>query len=167
MKIFKTIFVVACLTTLLWAANTVLTGVALKNSTVDSTTLGATTPSSGAFTTLTSNAGATVSGGFIVNSGIQSGTGFKHFRVTGGSCTTSGTQGSTCQTPSISLPGTAYADTNYTITCMEDGFIAVNTGTPTVIGTGTKTTSSFTLVVAQVGAVAAAYGAIDCVSAHD
>jgi hypothetical protein len=133
----------------------------IVSSVIDSTPIGSTTPSTGAFTTLTTNS-------LIVNGGVSSaGTGFKHFRVNGGSCTTSGSQGSTCQTGSISLPGTAYPDTNYTVSCFEDGFITVNVGTPGIIGIGTKTASSFTLVVAQIGSVAASYGAVDCITIHD
>lgn len=172
-RTFQILFFVCLATLLLWAANTTLTQVTLKNSTVDSSPVGSITPSSGAFTTLSSSGaftpsgGTTVSGGLVINGGVQSGTGFKHFRVTGGSCTTSGSQGSTCQTGAISIPGTAYADTNYTGVCMLDGQIATNTATPAIQGFGSKSTASFTLVVMQVGSAAASYGALDCVTMHD
>lgn len=135
---------------------TTLTSVAIKNSTLDSTPIGATTPSTAVVTSLT------------VNTGVSSaGTGFKHFRVTGGSCTTGGSQGSTCQTAAISIPGTAYADTNYSLVCELDGSIATNTATPAIMGAASKSTGSFTLTVIQVGTSAASYGAIDCITVHD
>lgn len=135
---------------------TTVTSIAIKNSTLDSSPIGGTTPSTAVVTLLT------------INQGVSSaGTGFKHFRVTGGSCTTPGGQGTTCQTTSISIPGTAYADTNYSLVCELDGSIATNTATPAIMGAASKAAGSFTLTVIQVGTAAASYGAIDCITVHD
>src|SRR6185369_11765369 len=87
------------------------------NSTIDSTTIGATTPSSAVVTQLG------------VNTGIsQSGTGAKHFRGT--SCTTAASAGATCPT-TVTWPGGAFANTNYTYVCFTngDGNAALNSGT--------------------------------------
>ncbi|HEY6351981.1 MAG TPA: hypothetical protein VI636_21510 [Candidatus Angelobacter sp.] len=95
---------------------------------------------------------------------VQS-TGFKHFRLASGtSCTTPGAQGSGCTTGSISLPGPAFPDSNYTLVCIMEG---PATGSPVIQDIGSKTPSSFTLGVTQVGNIASSYGAADCIAIHD
>ena len=95
---------------------------------------------------------------------VQS-TGFKHFRLASGtSCTTPGAQGSGCTTGSIALPGPPFPDANYTLVCIMEG---PATGSPVIQVIGSKTASSFTLGVMQVGNVASSYGAADCIAIHD
>ena len=95
---------------------------------------------------------------------VQS-TGFKHFRLASGtSCTTPGTQGSECTTGSIALPGPAFPDANYTIVCVLEG---PSTGSPVIQGIASRSPSSFTLGVLQVGTAASSYGAADCIAVHD
>ena len=95
---------------------------------------------------------------------VQS-TGFKHFRLASGtSCTTPGAQGSGCTTGSISLPGPAFPDANYTLVCIMEG---PATGSPVIQVVGSKSPSSFTLGVMQVGNVASSYGAAACIAIHD
>src|SRR6185312_13629689 len=89
------------------------TGAAIVNSTINSTTIGATTPSTVAATSLTSSTSAQFNGSLLNN-----GTGFKHIRVT--SCTTaSGSDVNFCNT-TVTWPTPAFPDTNYTYGCSSD-----------------------------------------------
>jgi len=131
-----------------FAAFTTITSIALVNSTIDSTPIGATTPSTGAFTSL------------IVNTSIPTtSSAVKIFQSSGTSCTTSGTAGNVCTSSSISIPGPAFADTGYFGGCETEG---ANTGSPVIQGLASKTTNTIQVGVLQGGSVASSYGTIDC-----
>jgi hypothetical protein len=125
------------------------TGAAIVNSTINSTTLGATTPSTAAVTQ------------FAVNTGVtNSGTGFKHVRAT--SCTTPASAGGFC-TGTVSWPGAAFADVNYTFGC-----IAIGSGQATFLVGSTPTTTGITAeVMNSSGNSAAVSVTLDCWAMHD
>jgi len=111
---------------------------AITNSTIDSTTIGATSPSAGAFTTLSSTQPVTLGGRLTENAGvINSGVGLKHVRVA--SCTAIGS-GGFCPT-TVTWPS-AWADTNYTEVCSVE-----NTAVLYVVGITSKSTTSISVIV--------------------
>lgn len=87
----------------------------------------------------------------------NSGTGWKHIH-SATTCTTGAAVGATCTTAAISWNGTAFANTNYDLTCTLSGTL---TNVPVVIGT-TKSTGSFTVTIAALTAAAATYAEVDC-----
>lgn len=128
-------------------ANTVLTGLAIQNSTIDSTTIGATTPS-------------TLAGTFPASSTV------KIFQTTGTSCTTGGVAGNQCTTSAITFPGPAWVDTGYIGGCWTEG---PSTGSPVIQGISggaDKTTTTFKISVMEVGSVASAYNTANCIFFH-
>lgn len=127
------------------------TRAAIINSTVDSTTIGATTPSSVVATQLGVNTGVTNSGG-----------GFKHTRVA--SCTTAATTNATCTT-TVTWPGGAFADTSYTFGCISDGNGAANFQGSDVAN---KTAASIHAIVQNTpGNSAATSVTLNCWGMHD
>lgn len=150
MKIRNTWFILGAvifLSTLLFAV-TKLRQVQLVSSTIDSTTIGATTPSSAVLTTLKVN-----------TSVLNNGSALQHLRVS--SCTTgSGANGFCGGTITWNV---AWADTNYTAVCMIDGSATIS-----VQGTASKTTTQIGYVVYNVnGNTAAASGTLNCIAMHD
>lgn len=134
-----------------------LTGAAIVNSTINSTTIGATTPSTGAFTTFSSST-SSVFNGSITNTG----TGIKHVRVA--SCTTAASANAFCNT-TVTWPAPAFPDTNYTYGCSGDG-----NGAAMVQGTasGSKTASTFIAVVLNTpGNSLASSVTLNCWAFHD
>src|SRR5579859_1328642 len=129
----------------------------IVSSTITSTTTAATTPSTGAFTTLSST-GATFN-----TSVVNSGTGFKHVRTL--SCTTAASASASCST-TVTWPGTAFADTNYTYGCNLDqtgGFTAYLNS-----DSGSKTTSTVSVrIINTPGNSTAANGTLNCWAWHD
>jgi hypothetical protein len=98
-----------------------------------------------------------------INTGItSSGTGLKHVR-SGTTCTTAAAVGAICTTASISLPGTAFPDPAYTLSCTLQGAL---TNVPVVIDTN-KSAGSFTVTIAALTAAAASYAEVDCIAIHD
>jgi hypothetical protein len=132
---------------------------AITNSTIDSTSIGSTTPAAGAFTTLSSTSPVTFGGRLTENAGvINSGIGLKHVRV--GSCTATGA-GAFCSTV-VTWPS-AWADTNYTEVCSVD-----NTAVLYVVGiTGKTTTSTSVIVEVSPGNSGSFSGIINCIGMHD
>ena len=125
------------------------TRAAIINSTIDSTTIGATTPSSAVVTQLGVNTGVT-----------QTGTGVKHFRGT--SCTTTSGAGGFCQTI-ITWPGAVFTDTNYTAVCNVENTVVLY-----LQGYNNKTTSQITTIIQlSAGNTTAASGTLDCIAIHD
>jgi hypothetical protein len=152
MKTFKTALNIICF----WFAVSVFcygfakfTQAVIINSTINSTTIGATTPSTGAFTQLGVSTGVT-----------NSGTGIKHFRGT--SCTTASSAGAFCQTI-ITWPGGAFADTSYTAVCNIE-----NTAVLYLANYNNKTTSQITTIIQlSAGNTTGASGTLDCIAFHD
>jgi hypothetical protein len=87
--------------------------------------------------------------------------GFKHARVAS-TCTTAATLGSAC-TFTVALPGTAFANTNFTSTCTGAG---ATTGVP-ILTVRAVTTSQLTLQIQAGSAAAATIGGADCIAVHD
>lgn len=110
--------VVAC-----WASYTKLQSVAIQNSIINSTTIGATTPSTGRFSSLGVSTFAGNKCIFSDGSGnLQEADGncsgqWQVSSATG--CTTGGVAWNTCQT-TVTWP-VAFADTNYIVTCQGIG----------------------------------------------
>ncbi len=98
---------------------------------------------------------------FTFNVGIgPDGSGFKHKRV--GGCATSAVQFNTCDTTVIWT--TAFADTNYTVTCTGD---VIASGVPQIEGVTVKAAASITVRTIALTAVAAKYTTLDCSATHD
>lgn len=111
--------------------------------------------------------GETGTGGRIVtdnhpsfSGGIaNSGTGLKHVRAT--TCTTEARIGATCTSSAITLPGAAFADTAYTLSCTLESPVHE----PHIIGVAKKP-GSFSITIAS-DTAAAAGGIADCIAIHD
>lgn len=97
-----------------------------------------------------------------INTGVvNNGSGFQHFRNTGGTCGTNGTVGNTCTT-TMNWPA-SFADTNYDVVCT--GILQQNYGTLSV---STKNAGSVVVLVAQVAAGGgASFNEVDCIGVHD
>lgn len=134
-----------------------LTGANIVNSTINSTTIGSTTPSTGAFTALSSSTSAIFNGG-ITNTG----TGFKHVRAT--SCTTTSGVGTGNCTGTVTWPAPAFADTNYTYGCAVEGGGQVMF---TNVVTGSKTTSTMQYTILNTPGNGSSSGIIECWAFHD
>jgi hypothetical protein len=91
----------------------------------------------------------------------NSGTGLKHVRSST-SCTTTADQWATCTSPTISWPGTAFADTYYTISCS----LVSMSNLPALVGI-TKAVGGFTYTIQTLAAVASSVTEIDCIAIHD
>lgn len=100
-RICLTVLILMCASLLFGFALTTLNSVALKNSTVDSTTIGATTPSTGVFTTVGST------------TGLARNTGIQYFGGT--TCTTAAATNANCTT--TFTWNQAFADTSYSFVC--------------------------------------------------
>jgi hypothetical protein len=108
------------------------------------------------------NSTASFAGVVNFNGGIaQTGTGVKHARVAG--CATAASIGATCDT-TVTWAGTAFADTNYTVTCSGQG---ITTGVPRIQSLQTKAASSITVRSEATTAAAAQFALINCVAMHD
>jgi hypothetical protein len=99
----------------------------------------------------------------LSNRGLQNNAGgFKHQRF-GASCTTSATAFSTCN----NSPGygwtTAFADSNYTVSCQGMG---IASGVP-VISSVIVSASQVVVGIANLTAVAAQFSGVDCIAVHD
>lgn len=130
------------------------TGAAIVNSTINSTTIGATTPSTVAATALTSSTSAQLN-----SSVLNTGTGFKHMRAA--SCTTPATNPGTCST-TLTWPTPAFADANYTLVCTSENSAAY------VGGAGSKTTTQFNVNIFNNPPVNTAISVtLDCIGVHD
>lgn len=137
----------------LWAFSTVRQA-SIVNSTINSTTIGATTPSTAAVTTLTSSASAQFNGSVANN-----GTGFKHVRAT--SCTTPATNPGTCAT-TVTWPTPAFADANYTAVCVSE-----NSGAY-VGGVGSHSATNFSVNIFNNPPASTAISVtLDCIGVHD
>jgi len=133
------------------------TGAAIVNSTINSTTIGATTPSTVAATTLTASTSTQMNG-----SVLNTGTGFKHVRVT--SCTTTAVANNFCNT-TVTWPGSAFPDTNYTYGCSTDGDGKAAYQTT---ASGSKGTSSIVAVIQNTpGNSLAVSETLNCWAFHD
>jgi len=100
-------------------------------------------------------------GQLSIPSGIDaSGGGMKIILAQGLGCSTAASVGATCTTGAISLPGTAFPNTSYALSCT----MSSTSGVPTIVGV-TKSTASFTLTVAALTASVAS-GSVDCVALH-
>lgn len=135
-KAFKIVFFLL-LTVMAMYGFAKFTGANIVNSTINSTAIGATTPSTGAFTALTSSTSILFNG-----SVLASGTAFKHIRVT--SCTTAaGSDTNFCNT-TVTWPAPAFPDTSYSYGCSGDG-----NGAASFVNTSSasKTASSIVAVV--------------------
>lgn len=129
-----------------------LRNLAITLSTINSTTLGATTPAAGTFTALGANTGVDASK-----------TGFKHFRGT--SCTTAAVASASCNT-TVTWPGSAFADTNYTAGCSLND--VTTPGAAWDFGTGTKTTTTMVTGIQNIpGSSLAVSGQLNCWAIHD
>jgi hypothetical protein len=147
MKTLKIIafFLAVCI--LSWGV-TRLTSVVMVNSTVDSTSLGATTPSSAAVTTLR------------INTGVPPGKGFQHVRQL--TCTTPAITYGTCST-TINWP-TPFVDGLYSAVCTLDS----TSGSMVVEETGSKFPTTMIVTVGNYGAnVNANVATVNCVGIHD
>jgi len=133
----KTILVLASTLALLLAAYglTKITSVQIVNSHIDSTPIGSTTPSTGAFTTATAT---TFTGNLSGNATTASSiVGLKIF-TTGATCQTTASGSVTC-TGSFSVPGSPYTSSaTWNIICNGIG----GTGFPIFIDAGTPTSGS-------------------------
>jgi hypothetical protein len=100
-----------------------------------------------------------MNGRLTVGTGVaNSGGGLKHMRFQG--CFTSGSQGNASCVMTVSWPGTAFPDTNYTLSCMtfsEPGVVFMST----VKAAGSINASFFS---ATSGLAA---GEVDCIAIHD
>jgi hypothetical protein len=113
-------------------------------------------------------------GGAIKNSSFAAGmgvggTGLKHFRicasgceVTATPCSTSGVLGNSCAV-SLNYPGTAFADTNYTIAC---SLVGSPTGIP-IVGVSVTGTATFQYYIQSAAASVATITEIDCIAIHN
>lgn len=142
--------VLVLLVTGLWAFSNIRKA-NITNSNIDSSPIGATTPSSGVLTTLGVNIGVS-----------NHATGFQHV-VGFASCTTPSGANQACNT-SLSW-NTAFADTTYTAVC---GVNTILSGGEVVItGTGSRTTAGITVQITNNGAnTAASQVTLDCIGIH-
>jgi hypothetical protein len=153
MKTFKTILNIICF----WLAVSMFaygfakfTQAVIINSTINSTTIGATTPSTGAFTQFAVSTGVTPTGG-----------GFKHQRGT--TCTTAAGTNGECGT-TVTWGGGAFADTSYTSGCTVES----TAGTVQYLYGGGKAAASVSFQVMNTpGNTGAASGTYDCWAFHD
>jgi len=130
------------------------TGANIVNSTINSTAIGGTTPSTGAFTTLTSSTSAQFNGSVLNN-----GTGFKHVRQAS-TTTGSGVNGTSSTT--VTWPTPAFPDGNYTTVCVSENSAAF------VAGVGSHTATNFNVNIENSpGATAAVSVILDCIGVHD
>ncbi len=171
-------------------ANQIFRNMAIVSSNVDSTPIGASTPSTGKFTSLSLPTGqnmTSVAGGtsgivesLSTTSGLVNGqvpcwdsSGqlnpsdctakyILHGSATG--CTTGSGAAATCNT-TITWNGSGFPDTNYQATCTGTN-PSTGLGVPYIAGTSSKATGTI-VVISSNGqgsqAVAAAFGGIDCV----
>lgn len=148
----QTLLIVITTVALAFAATTKLNKVAIQNSTVDSTTIGATTPSSVVVTTFQAN-----------TSMLSTGTAFKHTRGT--TCTTAASLNASCAT-TVSWPGSNFADTNYTYGCNVEstgGVVAYLNADPS-----NKTIAHVSIeIINTPGNNSAASGTYNCWAFHD
>lgn len=100
----------------------------------------------------------TAESAFSVAGSVVAGAGLQHLHGAVG-CTTTATAGATC-TSSAQAWGVPFVDTNYTLTCSLD----TATGVP-VVTSEAKSTTSFTVTIAAVTAVAATAN-FDCIAMH-
>jgi hypothetical protein len=109
------------------------------------------------------SSGTTVfnTGKLTIAGGIQNnGTGVKHMRFA--SCSTTNVQFNECTTGAQTWPGTAFPDTNYTVTCSIEG----SAGAP-LIAYFNKSASQVTGVVIMATTAVIASGTINCSAEHD
>lgn len=131
-------------------ANTQYRRLAVFNSTIDSTTLGATTPSTIAGTTLK------------VNTSMLSSTGFKHQRF-GATCATAATALSSCsQTLTWATP---FPDANYTPVCW--GHDGLNEPAYLAEQAGARTAASISVLVIATINQPASFNGVNCIAFHD
>ena len=132
---------------LMLLALTQLRGVAIFNSTIDSSVIGGTGPAAGTFTTMRVNTGLNGDGG-----------GMKHKRFT--SCTTASGAGAFCQTNFTW--NTPFADANYTMVC------GVQSGTLFIGAINNKTAAGAAIITELTpGNSTAASTELDCFGFHD
>lgn len=106
--------------------------------------------------------GAASNGTVQVNHGMSGGSGFQRARQN--SCTTGAGAGASCNT-TVFWPVT-FDDTDYTAACNVSGETGGVTGTPSVMNTSSKTTTSILVTIINNSAVASS-GVIDCLGVHD
>jgi hypothetical protein len=102
-----------------------------------------------------------------LNGGVNNtGTGIKHVRSTA-SCTTGNNVGNTCSV-TITWPGTAFADTNYTVVCSPEKQIASPYAASWFfIPLGGRTTSTFVVTMETLNSLATSLNSLDCIGIHD
>lgn len=156
MKTFKTTLNIICF----WFAVSVFcygfakfTQAVIINSTINSTTIGASTPSSAVVTSLVTNTSAQFNGSMA-----QNGTAFKFVEVS--SCTTAASAGASCTTV-ITWPTPAFVDNGYIMGCSGGGTLASFEG----FNTKTATTAA-TVVTNTPGNTTAISIPLDCWAWH-
>lgn len=172
-NVFRIITLVLVASVLLYGF-TKYRGMAITSSTLDSSPVGATTPSTGAFTTLSASSGVnstavgntTPSTGaftqFQVTTGVTAAAGLKHQRFAG-TCTTGTNVGDTCVV--TKTWAVAFPDANYTLVC-SGGTQHQNT----YMSQESKTASNFVIRVTMAGTPTGAggsYDTVDCIGIHD
>lgn len=143
-----TIVVVLLSISLAFGALTRYRSIALENSTINSTTIGATTPSSVVATTSKTN------------TSVLQGGGHKHQRFSTG-CTTGASAGSAC-TDTLTWT-TPFVDANYTVICMGAGVTPAQGGlTLATVAAATVQVETYTVT-----STAIHYSTIECIADHD
>lgn len=126
-----------------------LTRISLTNSTVNSTTIGATTPSTGVFTSSSTTQHVLCS--------------TAHCAFSVNSCTTAASANAACNS-TVTLPVT-YADTSYLVSCQTAALLSG--GAVVVVGDAPSTTSAIVLQIQNLGANAAAsQWSVHCFTEH-
>jgi hypothetical protein len=107
----------------------------------------------------------------LVNGGVSPGTGIKHVR-TNASCTPGSTLGNTCGIV-VNWPGTAFADTNYTATCVAKSVSGGGGGFTEfpwalLIPDAGKSTASMTVTIENLHTGnALTVNGLNCIATHD
>jgi len=130
------------------------TGANIVNSTINSTAIGGTTPSTAIFTTVAANTSTQMNG-----SVLASGTAFKHIRTT--SCTTAASLNNVCST-TVTWQTPAFPDASYTVVCVSENSAAF------VAGVGSHTATNFNVNIQNAPPSAVATSVtLDCIGVHD
>jgi hypothetical protein len=130
----------------------------LTNKTLTSPTINSPTVSTGTFSTPTITS-PTFSTGISNN-----GSGFKHIRGVVGCTTSGGASAFTGPCTTVVTWTSAFADANYTASCMADG---IALGVPILQGITAKAAASVTVQTQQASGTNAQFSAIECIAVHD
>jgi len=90
----------------------------------------------------------------------------RHGRTTS-SCSTGNTQGNTCSV-TVSWTGSAFSDTNYSVTCTPQSGVGSSFASAFVyVPVGSRTTSGVSVTIETLNSLSATLSGVDCIAVHD